>query len=173
MKFTFENRCACGGHFAFAAYGDEDLSPATCTDCGQPGYLDDPLSVSVTAERLLFRSRPELEAGEYSLSIVIAVMAVESYLTRMFLGMANYASTFNLPTPAAEAIWEKEYPRSGGFSRPADFVSQRLAGSDFDEFVATNQVAKSIFVTLPNPSNLSPKQYFQNELFNRRNRIVH
>lgn len=103
MKFSFENPCGCGGSFIFSAYGDADFGQSICTSCGEPGYLVDQLSISVTAERLLFRSKAELGTGEYSLSTVIAGMAVESYLTRLFFkfkGMANYASAFDFPTPA-------------------------------------------------------------------------
>jgi hypothetical protein len=176
VKFTFQNSCTCGGEFVFSACGEAEFGPATCTACGKPGYLFDPLSVSVTAERLLFRSRAELEAGEYSLSTVIAVMAIESYLTRLFLkfkGMASYAATLMLPTPAEEAAWEKEYPRSGGFSGPINFISQRLTGVNFDKFVAQNATASAIFHTLTNPSCASPTEHFQNELFKPRNRIAH
>jgi hypothetical protein len=136
----------------------------------------DPLSVSVTAERLLYRSKAELERGEFSLSIVIGTMAVESYLTRLFLKlkqMDNFATSFNLPTVEQEAAWEAEYPRKGGFSGPISFVSKRVAGMTFDEFVAGNSVAKAIFAALPNPTHTSPTQYFQDELFKRRNRIAH
>jgi hypothetical protein len=103
-------------------------------------------------------------------------MAVESYLTRLFLkikGMNSYAATFALPTPTQEAEWEKEYPRSGGFASPVGFVSQRLVGMTFDKFVAGNPVAFAIFSGLPNTLHALPTQYFQNELFSRRNRIAH
>lgn len=135
-----------------------------------------PLSVSVTAERLLYRSKAELENGDFSLSIVIAVMAIESFLTRLFLklkGIDNYAATFNFATAKQEAEWEEEYPRSGGFSGPIGFVSKRVAGTTFEKFVAGNAVASAIFAGLPNSSNASPTQYFQNELFKRHNRIAH
>jgi hypothetical protein len=147
-----------------------------CANCGKSALLRDPLSVSVTAERLLYRSEAELEGGDCSLSIVIGVMAVESYLTRLFLklkGMDRYAKGFSLPTPTQEAEWEKEYPRSGGFSGPIGFVSKRLVGTTFDEFVGGNAVATTIFSGLPDTSHASPTQYVQNELFNRRNRIAH
>ena len=176
MKFEFENQCVCGGRFSFSVYGDAEFQPAICTNCGKSGFLFDPLSVSVTAERLFLRAKAELENGEYSLSTVIAVMAIESFLTRMFLkskGMSHYANAFALPSPAEEAIWEKEYPRSGGFSGPAEFVSQRLAGTSFDQFVTGNTTASSIFSMLPNSSSLTASRYFQEELFKRRNRIVH
>jgi hypothetical protein len=87
--------------------------------------------------------------------------------------MESYANTFSLPTAAQEAKWEEEYPRSGGFPRPVGFVSQRLLGITFDKFVAGNVVASAIFSGLPNASHVLPTQYFQEELFKRRNRIVH
>jgi len=135
----------------------------------------DPLSVSVTAERLLYRSKAELETGDYSLSIVVAVMAVESYLTRLFLKLKGIDSSLGLrlPTAAEQEKWEEEYPRKGGFSRPADFVSQRLVAKTFDNFVAGNPQASALFSRLRSPSQISPAQYFQKELFNRRNRIAH
>lgn len=176
MKFRFDNGCDCGGRHAFSAYGDSKFSASVCPTCGNSAYLMDPLSVSVTAERLLYRSKAELESGDYSLSIVIGVMAIESYLTRLFLklkGMNNYAATFTLPTATEEADWEKEYPRSGGFSSPIGFVSQRIAGTTFDKFVEGNAIASAAFSVIPTTAITSPTQYVQNELFHRRNRIAH
>ena len=176
MKFSIERPCDCGGHYVFSAHGDADFGSATCSHCGKSAHMIDPLSVSVTAERLLYRSKTELESGDYSLSIVIAVMAIESYLTRLFLklkGMDSYSATLTLPTAAEQEKWEEEYPRKGGFSGPADFVSQRLVRTTFDNFVAGNPQASAIFSGLRNPSQIGPAQYFQKELFNRRNRIAH
>lgn len=176
MKFEIESVCDCGGRYVFSAYGDAEFGRATCSGCGKSMYAIDPLSVSITADRLLYRSLAEIKAGDYSLSIVIATMAVESYLTRLFLklkGMETYAVTFKLPTQVEEAAWEKEYPRSGGFPSPVGFVSQRLVGSTFDDFIDGNGPAKTIFLRLPNPSGVKPTQYFQDQLFKRRNRIVH
>ena len=160
----------------FSAYGDSQFSASNCPKCGTSAYLSDPLSVSVTAERLLYRSKAELENGDHSLSIVIAVMAVESFLTRLFLklkGMNSYSATFSLPTATQEAEWEREYPRSGGFSGPIGFVSQRIVGTTFDKFVECNPTASGIFSRLPNTLQASPTQYVQNNLFNPRNRIAH
>jgi hypothetical protein len=176
MKFAIQRTCNCGGQYVFSAYGDAEFGSAICSKCGNSAHLTAPLSVSVTAERLLYRSRTELDSGDYSLSIVVAVMAVESFLTRLFLKlkrMDSYASTFNFPTLAEEEQWEKEYPRSGGFSGPVGFVSKRLAGTGFDKFVVGNAMANKIFSGLPNLSHKAPTQYFQDELFSRRNRIAH
>jgi hypothetical protein len=176
MKFTDEKPCDCGGRYVFSAYGDADFGFGDCSGCGKSAHLMNPLSVSVTAERLLYRSKAELDNGDFSLSIVIGTIAVESFLTRLFLKlkqMDNYATVFNFPTPAQDAEWENEYPRSGGFSGPIGFVSKRIAGTTFDTFVAGNAVATVIFSNLPNSTHISPTQYFQDELFKRRNRIAH
>jgi hypothetical protein len=176
VKFEIEKACDCGGRYVFSAYGDAEFGRATCSRCGKSMYAIDPLSVSITAERLLYRSQAELEGGDYSLSIVIATMAVESYLTRLFLklkGMEAYAVTFKLPTAEEEAAWEKEYPRNGGFPSPVGFVSQRLVGTTFDKFIEGSGPAQTIFLRLPNRSRVNPTQYFQDQLFKRRNRIVH
>jgi hypothetical protein len=121
MKFTHKQPCACGGIFRFTAYGTGRWSSAACPECGTAGGLTDPLSVSVTTERLLYRSKAELEDGDYTLSIVIAVMAVESFLARLFFkvkGMDCFATRFSWHTEAQEKAWEVEYPRKGGFTGP-------------------------------------------------------
>ncbi len=60
------------GNSFFLAVGEEKFRPGEYSSCGKTARLLDPLSVSVTAERLLHRSRAELENGDFSLSIVIA-----------------------------------------------------------------------------------------------------
>jgi hypothetical protein len=175
LKFVQEMPCACGHIHSFSAYGDNCWTAAVCPKCGSAAGLIDPLSVSVTAERLLYRSKAELEGGDYSLSIVIATMAVESFLTRLFLklkGIDSYATTFNPPIPTQQEAWEHEYPR-GGFIAPADFVSKKITGLTFDGFVAQNNLATNIMAGLPDSGNLSARKYFQDELFRRRNRIAH
>jgi|ERR1051326_8792775 hypothetical protein len=73
-----------------------------------------------------------------------------------------------------EKEWEKEYPRSGGFLKPSNFVSRQFTGQTFDQFVMSNNVvAAHAFLGLPNPDKTLPSRYFQDELFKRRNRIAH
>jgi hypothetical protein len=109
MNFSVEESCDCGGAFPFATYGESSWPLVSCTGCGKAAGQINPLSVSVTAERLLYRSKAELEGGDYSLSIVIGTMAVESYLTRLFFkvrGMDYYSNAFAWPTEAQEKAWE-------------------------------------------------------------------
>ena len=110
MKFAIEKSCDCGGRYVFSAYGDGEFVSAECSKCGKLAHLINPLSVSVTAERFLHRSKAELEGGDFSLSILMGAIAVESYLTRLFLklkGMDSYAATFNLPMAAQEPDWKR------------------------------------------------------------------
>jgi hypothetical protein len=123
----------------------------------------------------LYRSRQELNGGDYTLSIVIGTMAVESYLTRVFFkvkGMDSYATTFTWPTEAQEKAWENEYPKKGGFAGPADFVAKATTGMTFDDFVTANAVASKIMAGFSDAANSSAKQYFQSKLFYPRNRIA-
>jgi hypothetical protein len=176
MKFTINPICSCGRKLTSTAYGDGDFESVVCPDCNMTYHQVEPLSVSPAAERLLLRSNAELEAGDYSLAVVIGAMAVEAFLTSFFMklkGMDNYALTWSLATPLEEAAWEKEYPRSGGFPKPADFVSNKIAGVPFDEFVVTNQTAKAIMDSLPEAVGQSAKDFFQVNLFYPRNRIAH
>jgi hypothetical protein len=156
MKFFQPTTCDCGGSFPFETYGSQPWSSIVCNRCGKAGGQIDPLSVSVIAERLLYRSHRELENGEFTLSIVIGTMAVES------------------PTEDEEKAWEAEYKKTrGGFSGPADVVSEMTVGMPFDEFVRTDAQASAIIAMFSEAIGMSPKLFFQRELFHIRNRITH
>jgi hypothetical protein len=50
--------------------------------------------------------------------MIVGVMAVESFLTPVFLKlrrMESFAVTFEPPTSAQEAEWEKEFPENWWF----------------------------------------------------------
>jgi hypothetical protein len=176
MKFSYQVPCGCGARVTVIAYGDGDWSGVACPDCHNMLHVFDPLSVSVTAERLLGRSQAELLDGDYSLSIVISAMAIESFLTRSFMklkGMNMLMENFTWPTTEEEKAWEVEYPRTGGFPQPADFVSSKLAGMSFDKFVTTNLVARTAVSKFPEVAGQSARDFFQKGLFVPRNRIAH
>ena len=177
MKFFQPMTCTCGGTFPFQTYGANDWKTVVCDKCGNAGGQIDPLSVSVITERLLYRGLHELEAGEYTLSIVIGTMAVESFLTKLFFkvrGMDCYATNFRWPTEDDEQAWERDYKKTrGGFAGPADVVSAMTVGVAFDDFVQANASASAVIKSLELPSGISPKEYFQRELFQLRNRVAH
>jgi hypothetical protein len=176
MKFEYFQDCQCGGQYRFTTSGDKPFQNGDCPSCGTSAHLIDPLSVSVVAERLLDRSKAELDGSDNTLAILLAAIAVETFLTRLFLklkGMEHFATGFVWTTSADEALWEKEYPRSGGFPGPANFVSKHIVQTTFDEFVSSNQAAKAIYSALPYGNQLPLSELCQSELFNLRNRIAH
>jgi HEPN domain-containing protein len=177
MKFQIPFTCqSCGeDHFA-PAYAEQPIDPPTCPKCGAVIYLFDPLTLSIGAVRAHSRSQSELKNGDFSISIICSAVAVESYLTAAFLkwkGIANYKVAGIFPADAEVETWEQEFPRSGGFRKPADFVAKELVGTDFDGFVSANPTAIALMNTLPGSAGVSPKEYFQKTLFDRRNRVMH
>jgi hypothetical protein len=176
MRFQYDQPCQCGGRITFTTTGDKPFPDAKCHACANTGHLIDPLSQSVTADRLLRRSKDELNGGDYSQAILLAAIAVETFLTRIFLklkDMQHFSEAFEWPDEAQSAQWEKEYPRSGGFIGPADFVANRMVNTTFDQFVATNPIARANFDTLQNPDSQTLSTICQRVLFTKRNRIAH
>jgi hypothetical protein len=180
MKITIPVACSsCGYEFPVAGYGEKKFPLSRCPKCNAAINIFDPLSISVFAERLLHRSKREMEGGDYTLSIICSAMAVECFLTQAFLKwkeIESYKSTGHLTTEDERDAWEQEYRKksgNGGFLKSADFVSEFLSGIKFDDFATTDFRAKAIMVGLSGAVGLSPKEYFQQGLFKKRNRILH
>jgi hypothetical protein len=176
MKFILPVKCSQGHEFKLPVYDDEDFPVANCPHCEAPGYVVEQLTMSRGGDRLLHRSKAEMDAGDFTLSIICSAVAVECFLTRAFLkwkGVENIPKAGHLPTEAEESVWEKEFPRSGGFPRPADFVSKALVGMSFDDFVAKSPAAQKIMNGFPAAIGTSTRDYFQATLFEKRNRIMH
>ena len=146
MKFNGERACECGGVYPFSTYGEAPWPVVSCSACGKAAGQINLLSVSVTAERLLYRSKAEFESGDYSLAIVIGTMAIESYLTRLFFkvkGMDYYSQSFAWPTEAQEKHGKLNIPRKVASAvRPAILCLTLQLGANFSNtFATTNVVA--------------------------------
>jgi hypothetical protein len=105
-----------------------------------------------------------MDSGDFTLSIICSAVAVECFLTRAFLkwkGVENISKAGHLPTEAEESVWENEFPRTGGFPKPADFVSKALVGMSFDDFVAKNPAAQNMMNGFPAAAGKSARDYFQ------------
>lgn len=183
MKFPVPVACsACGCDFKTLGYGELTFPPATCPTCGQTIHIIDPLTISIVAERLLYRSQAELENSDFTMPIICSAMAIETALTRLFLKWKEIEHGFP-GTPTADTdreAWEKEYRTGvgrGGFAKSANFVSQYLTGNSFDgfvdDFLKKSTPATLIKMGLTCPSSHLKGAYIQNELFNKRNRIMH
>lgn len=172
MKFAVPVLCSnCGCDFKTLGYGELTFPPATCPQCGQTIHIIDPLTISVVAERLLYRSQAELENGDFTMPIICSAMAIETALTRLFLKWKEIEQFSATPiSGAARAAWETEYRTGigrGGFANSANFVSRYLTSKSFDSFAALIKAGLNI------PESHLKTTYIHEELFNRRNRIMH
>jgi hypothetical protein len=117
--------------------------------------LFDPLSISLIAERLLLRSRAEVDGGDPTISIICSAVAVEAALTQVFVKWKKIEHNVVMPTATQRDEWEKEYrnaarrdkSRRSGFEKSADLVSKSLTNKMFDDFVS-GYVKKSGVIVL-------------------------
>lgn len=183
MKISIPVVCSgCSTEFLTAGMGEGEISPATCPQCGVQIHIIDPLSVSVIAERLLYRSQRELEEGDFTLSILCSAIAVETAFTQAFMKWKSIEYLQANGNPAAEEqsdAWEDEYRKKtrGSFEKSANLVAQYLIGKSFDEFVAgflaRSNAAALIKAGLPQYESQTKLNHIYMELFRRRNRIMH
>src|ERR1700683_4260049 len=117
MKFAVPVSCSdCGCDFKARGYGGLTFSALTCPQCGNTIHLIDPLTISIVAERLLYRSEAELENGDFTMPIICSAMGIESALTRLFLKWEEVEHGFPA-TPASDAdraALETEYRNGVG-----------------------------------------------------------
>lgn len=183
MKIPVPVICsACGTEFSAFGVGEERIPPATCPKCGAQIHILDPLSVSVIADRLLYRSKHELDEGDYTLSIICSAIAVETAFTQVFIKWKSIEylnETGNTASETEVDAWEDEYRKQtrGSFERSANLVAQYLVGKTFDEFVtdflARSNVVALIKVGFPQYESQANLNHIYVELFRRRNRIMH
>jgi len=72
-------------------------------------------------------------------------------------------------------LWEKELRRANKIVIKLDMVCRFLTGDDFDTFFSkTSDLTKALRARHPESAdNASPKKFFEEKLFHKRNRIVH
>lgn len=183
MKFAVPVTCpSCSAEFSAPGLGEERIPPVTCPKCGSAIHIIDPLSVSVVAERLLYRSQGELTSGDYTFSIVSGAMAVEAAYTQVFMkwkSIEHLQAKGENPTEKDKEAWEEEYRNEtrGNFEESAKFVSKYLCGKTFNQFVedflARESKAVIIKAGFPPSKDQLRSKHIHTELFWRRNRIMH
>jgi hypothetical protein len=183
MKFSVPVICpSCKSKFAAPGVREERIPAAACPNCGDVIHIIDPLSLSIVAERLLYRSHTELTAGDYTFSIISSAIAVEAAFTQAFMKWKSIdypQTTGKEPTDEVEQAWEEEYRKvtRGSFQTTAKFVAKFLCGKTFDQFVsdflACNTPAAIIKAGFPGNIDHLNSDYIYTELFLRRNRIMH
>jgi len=183
MKIPIPVGCsACGSEFSTPAIGAEKIPPATCPKCGAQIHIFDPLSVSLIADRLLYRSQHELKEGDYTLSIICTAIALETAFTQAFIKWKKIEHCQKLKKPATETeidAWEGEYrsQTKSSFEKSANLVALDLVGKTFDQFVndflARSNTVALIKAGFPKSESHAKLNHIYVELFRRRNRIMH
>ena len=183
MKFTFPVACSsCSCKFSAFGYGENALPPAECPQCGQQIHFFDHLSISVLADRLLFRSQSDIDEGDFTVSIICSAIAVECALTQVFLkwkALDHLVTVGRQPTETEQSAHEEEYRKKalGGFEKSANFLSLFLVGEKYDEFVANfikgSKTAELIRFGFPQFESEAKSGHIYAKLFAKRNRIMH
>jgi hypothetical protein len=179
MKVSIPVTCSCGIEFLADGYAGKKFPVSTCPKCNTTIHIIEHLSISVVADLLLYRSKTEMEGGDYTLSIICSSMAVECALTQVFLKWRKIESRIYLPSEDEQNAWEEELRKKGSIKKSVDFVSEFLSGMKFDDFVtdflAKNKDHPGILIKngFPQWASQTELDYFQKEIFDKRNRIMH
>jgi hypothetical protein len=144
MKIQIPIVCPyCRRSFLAQVDGARSVPPVRCPACGNTIHARDP-SISVVADRLLFRSRAEIDGGDPTVSIICSAAAAEAALTQVFVKWKGIDHHALEPSAAQREEWESEYmnatrrdkSKRSGFEKCADFVSKYLTGKSFDDFAS-------------------------------------
>jgi hypothetical protein len=179
MRVSIPVNCSCGNKFLADGYAGKKFPVSICPSCKTPIHIIEHLSISVVADLLLYRSKTEMEGGDYTLSIICSAMAVECALTQVFLKWRKIESRIYLPSDDEQNAWEDELRKKGTIKKSVDFVSEFLSGMKFDDFVTDfltkNKDHRGILIKngFPQWASQTKLSYFQKEIFVKRNRIMH
>jgi hypothetical protein len=173
MKYSFPVTCNCGEIFSVPVTGSKFPRSVQCPKCESSIWLIAPLG-NLVAMAILSRAATELlKNGDWTLAILLSAMAIECDLAFLFMKWKRIDK--DLPTDADHEGWENEWRDIRGIAAQLEAVSVLLTGKSFDAFVYQNSVQLiTILAKYPTfESTTSPKVQFVEELFRRRNKIVH
>jgi hypothetical protein len=176
MKFSFPVTCACGETFPVHVTGTQLPKSAQCPKCESSIWLVEPLG-NVVGMAILGRAETELKNGDWTLTIVLAAMAVECELVYLFMKWNRIDLILvRNPTDADDEGWEKQWRDDvRTIAGRLDKVSGLLTGQSFDSFLSQNgELLKTVHARYrASESAASPKDFFVKEFFYKRNKIVH
>ena len=174
MKYAFPVPCQqCGENFLVNVNGEDVPDYAHCSACEASIYLIAPLG-NVVGMAILGRASSEFSGEDWTLTIVLSAMVVECQLAWLFTKWNRIMLSLQRnPTDADEEAWENEWRDIRAIAKRMEKVSNLLTQKSFDEFIAqNNSLVKSLNAKYTNTAT-SHKEFFIQELFHRRNRIVH
>ena len=135
---------------------------------------------STVSVRVWYRAQAELRQQDFTLCIILSAMAVECELAHVFFKwkkidqqMSNLKMDMT-PTQAQLDAWEDQYRKWARITQKLDEVFQLLTGIDFDSFIGTRPtLSQQLLTSHPELEDISPKKFFEERLFWKRNAIIH
>lgn len=119
---------------------------------------------------LMHRAQQELENKDVTLAIILSAVAVEGQMAYLFFKWKKVDSfTFDVAKQ-----WEKDWPEMRSIARRMDELSKFLTGISFDSFAQQKKILlRSALDDGHYDSATSFRGFFQEQFFERRNKIVH
>ena len=174
MKFPMVVTCpSCKKRLVVEAEGSKPYPNPHC-ECGAAIYL---LQSDMRVSRRAFcRAEVELSEEDFSLAIILSAMAVECELAFLFSKWKMLEARLlpNEVTQAHSNSWEQEFRKMKGVSGKLDAATQLMTGETFDAFLVRRAgLASDLQQKYQNLGNRSPSKFFVEELFRKRNKILH
>jgi len=170
MKHSWPVKCGCGQAINLEAAGTKDFPSVQCPKCGNTIV---PIADALVHKRIFNRGYMELQDGDFTLAIVFAAMAVECYVAYLYLKWKgiDHGLSGQSVSSAEEDSWADDLRKWNSVGARFDKVCDLLTNQTFDSFLAsTVEVAQKYPAMQAVPS---AKQWFQDELFAKRNLVVH
>jgi hypothetical protein len=130
------------------------------------------------SQLIIGRAWEEIGKGDSTLAIVLSAMSVECEMSWLFFKWKEVdVMPIRTPCiPAEREMWEHEWEEIRTIWKRLHELSLFMTGTDFDRFVS--QKESVLFESIrhdydPQNNYMSPKKFFQEQLFDKRNRIVH
>lgn len=160
--------------FQQRASGTSFPKNAECPKCHASIYLIEPLG-NLAGMAVLGRAATELKEGDWILAIVLSVMGVECQLGYLFMKWNRIDLTWTRnPRCADEQLWEDQWRNLRSIKPRLEKVSQQLTCQSFDAFCTQNStLLANLHAKYPSSQSGSLKDFFVQQFFHRRNRIVH
>ncbi len=173
MKSYPQFRCRCGYVLAAEVTGTQPLQDTMCPKCkAAMWFVDD----GIASNRIFARATSELQQQQdYTLAIILSAMAVEAELARVFIKWKEMELMGEPMRTDDESKWEDQLRRWSSITEKFDGICTFLARQHFDAFLANRpELLETVCSRHPAlRGNPSPKAFFQEQLFWKRNRIIH
>src|ERR1700687_3386010 len=138
MKHCWPVKCGCGQTINLEAAGTARFPSVHCPKCGNTIV---PVGDELVHKRVFNRGYMELQDGDFTLAIVFAAMAVESYVAFLYLKWKRIdfdLSTGNQASETEEELWGEDLRKWNSVGARFDKVCDFLTGQTFDSFLLSN-----------------------------------